>query len=77
MNTTVTKFITLVKENIKPDFDINENIDIEIVKAGQYCHVNGRNESELAPAIEPSEHKLVELFGNNEMAFYIRIIAAI
>jgi hypothetical protein len=72
-NITMSKFMTLVKENVATEFNINANCGIEIVKSGQYFNTFGRD-PELAPAIEASEQKIIEMFGNNDMTFYIRTI---
>ena len=57
------------------DFGINCNsYKIEIVEAGQYDNVNGRD-AELAPALNPnSDTTLREKYGDNikHKAFYIR-----
>jgi nitric oxide synthase oxygenase domain/subunit len=57
------------------DFAINSNsYKIEIVEAGQYDNVNGRD-AELAPALEPnSDTTLRQKYGDNikHKAFYIR-----
>ena len=57
------------------DFGINSNsYKIEIVEAGQFDNVNGRD-AELAPALEPnSDTTLRQKYGDNikHKAFYIR-----
>ena len=57
------------------DFGINSNsYKIEIVEAGQFDNVNGRD-AELAPALDPnSDTTLRQKYGDNikHKAFYIR-----
>ena len=57
------------------DFGINSNsYKIEIVEAGQFDNVNGRD-AELAPALNPNEEvTLRDKYGDNikHKAFYIR-----
>jgi hypothetical protein len=57
------------------DFGINSNsYKIEIVEAGQFDNVNGRD-AEMAPALNPNEEvTLREKYGDNikHKAFYIR-----
>ena len=55
------------------DFNINSSYKIEIVEAGQFNNVNGRD-AELAPALDPNEMTLRDKYGENisNKAFYIR-----
>ena len=57
------------------DFGINSNsYKIEIVEAGQFDNINGRD-AELAPALDPnSDTTLRQKYGDNikHKAFYIR-----
>jgi hypothetical protein len=71
-NISVNKFINNMKNRIINDFDIGNEYDIEIVEVGNPNNINGRL-AELAPAIEPSELTLREIYGKN-MSFYIRKI---
>jgi hypothetical protein len=59
----------------RSDFDLTDNEDIEIIVAGQYENVNGRD-AELAPALQPSNTLLSQFYRNNHMntSFYIRKI---
>ena len=55
------------------DFNINSSYKIEIVEAGQFNNVNGRD-AELAPALDPNATTLRDKYGENisNKAFYIR-----
>lgn len=55
------------------DFGINSSNKIEIVEAGQFNNVNGRD-AEMAPALDPNAMTLREKYGENtkNKAFYIR-----
>jgi hypothetical protein len=58
------------------DFHLTDDEDVEIVIAGQYDNINGRD-AELAPAIQPSNTLLSEFYRNTLMntSFYIRKIS--
>ena len=72
LNMSITDFINYVKNKIRVDFDIDNNYSIEIVEAGQFNNVNGRD-AELAPALEYSVTTIREKFNNyKQTAFYIR-----
>lgn len=72
LNMSITDFINYVKNKIRVDFDIDNNYSIEIVEAGQFNNVNGRD-AELAPALEYSHTLIREKFYNyKQTAFYIR-----
>ena len=72
LNMSITDFINYVKNKIRVDFDIDNNYSIEIVEAGQFNNVNGRD-AELAPALEYSDTSIREKFNNyKQTAFYIR-----
>ncbi len=63
---TISNFITKLKIEAKTYYNINaENIDIEIVEAG----------NETSPKLEASEITLEEKYGSNYVykSFYIRI----
>ena len=55
------------------DFNIKSSYKIEIVEAGQFNNVNGRD-AELAPALDPNATTLRDKYGENisNKAFYIR-----
>ena len=57
------------------DFNLQITEDIEIVEAGQYDNINGFN-PELAPALQPSNVLLCEIYENiyKNITFYIRKI---
>jgi hypothetical protein len=70
----MNNFINYVKDKIRVDFNIDNNYDIEIVKAGNPDNING-HDAELAPALEPSDTSIREEFNNyKQIAFYIRKI---
>lgn len=69
----IKEFIEILKENINRLHPTN-NHNMEIVEAGQYNNINGR-EPELAPKINyNNECTLKEIYGKNwkNTAFYIR-----
>ena len=72
LNMSITDFINYVKNKIRVDFDIDNNYSIEIVEAGQFDNVNGRD-AELAPALEYSHTSIREKFNNyKQTSFYVR-----
>jgi len=73
---TMSQFIDDIKLRARGDFNLNDDEDIEIVIAGQYDNVNGRD-PELAPAIQPSHILLRDFYRNIHMntSFYIRKIS--
>ena len=74
LDMSIENFINYVKDKIRVDFNIDNNYDIEIVKAGNPDNING-HDAELAPALEPSDTSIREKFNNYEQtAFYIRKI---
>ena len=74
LDMSIENFINYVKDKIRVDFDIDNNYDIEIVKAGNPDNING-HDAELAPALEPSDTSIREKFNNyKQIAFYIRKI---
>ena len=74
LDMSIANFINYVKDKIRVDFDIDNNYDIEIVKAGNPDNING-HDAELAPALEPSDTSIRENFNNyKQIAFYIRKI---
>ena len=74
LDMSIENFINYVKDKIRVDFDIDNNYDIEIVKAGNPDNING-HDAELAPALEPSDTSIREEFNNyKQIAFYIRKI---
>ena len=72
---TIKNFIETVNFDVRRDFNILNNQKIEIVEAGQPNNING-GDAEMAPALEPVNETLREIYGNrhNNVAFYIRII---
>ena len=74
LDMSIENFINYVKDKIRVDFNIDNNYDIEIVKAGNPDNING-HDAELAPALEPSDTSIREEFNNyKQIAFYIRKI---
>ena len=74
LDMSMNNFINYVKDKIRVDFNIDNNYDIEIVKAGNPDNING-HDAELAPALEPSDTSIREEFNNyKQIAFYIRKI---
>ena len=73
---TMSQFIDDIKLRARGDFNLNDDEDIEIIIAGQYHNVNGRD-PELAPAIQPSNMLLSDFYRNIHMntSFYIRKIS--
>ena len=73
LDMSITEFINYVENKIRADLIIDNNYDIEIIEAGQFDNINGRD-AELAPALEPSDLTLLEKYENNykQTAFYIR-----
>ena len=73
---TMAQFIDDIKLRARGDFNLNDDEDIEIIIAGQYHNVNGRD-PELAPAIQPSNMLLSDFYRNIHMntSFYIRKIS--
>jgi hypothetical protein len=72
---SIENFINYVKDKIRVDFDIDNNYDIEIVKAGNPDNING-HDAELAPALEATNYTILQTYGDNykQTAFYIRKI---
>ena len=72
-NSKISEFINDIKTRARVDFNINNDEDVEIVEAGQFDNINGRN-AEMAPALQPSEYTLKDLYEHNykNTAFYIR-----
>ena len=74
LDMSIENFINYVKDKIRVDFNIDNNYDIEIVKAGNPDNING-HDAELAPELEPSDTTIREEFNNyKQIAFYIRKI---
>ena len=75
LDLSITDFINYVKNKIRIDFNIDSNKTIEIVEAGQFNNVNGRD-AELAPALEISDKTIREKYENvyKQTAFYIRLV---
>ena len=73
LDMSISDFINIVKNKVCIDLNIANNYDIEIVEAGQFNNVNGRD-AELAPALEISDTTIREKYGDNykQIAFYIR-----
>jgi hypothetical protein len=72
---SIENFINYVKDKIRVDFNIDNNYDIEIVKAGNPDNING-HDAELAPALEATNYTILQTYGDNykQIAFYIRKI---
>jgi hypothetical protein len=75
LDMSIENFINYVKDKIRVDFDIDNNYDIEIVKAGNPDNING-HDAELAPALEATNYTILQTYGDNykQIAFYIRKI---
>ena len=73
LNSTITSFILNIKNKVRENFNIDNNYAIDIVEAGQFNNINGRD-AELAPALEPSNLTLLQKYENNykQTSFYIR-----
>ncbi len=73
LNSTIASFILNIKNKIRENFNIDNNYSIDIVEAGQFNNINGRD-AELAPALEPSNLTLLQKYENNykQTSFYIR-----
>ena len=73
LNSTIASFILNIKNKIRENFNIDNNYAIDIVEAGQFNNINGRD-AELAPALEPSNLTLLQKYENNykQTSFYIR-----
>lgn len=74
-NVTLSQFIDDIKMRARWDFHLTDDEDIEVVEAGQYDNINGRD-PELAPALQPSNILLSEIYENTykNVVFYIRKI---
>ena len=75
LDMSIVNFINYVKDKIRVDFNIDNNYDIEIVKAGNPDNING-HDAELAPALEATNYTILQTYGDNykQTAFYIRKI---
>jgi hypothetical protein len=72
LDMSISEFLNYVKDKIRHDLGVDNNYEIEIVEAGQFDNVNGRD-AEVAPALEHSDTTIREKFNNyNQTAFYIR-----
>jgi len=72
LDMSISEFLNYVKDKIRHDLGVDNNYKIEIVEAGQFDNVNGRD-AEVAPALEHSDTTIREKFNNyNQTAFYIR-----
>ena len=73
---TMTQFCEFITAKAySDDFGIDNHYKIEIVEAGQFNNVNGRD-AELAPALNPNSGiTLRDKYGDNlkNKAFYIRL----
>jgi hypothetical protein len=75
-NWSMSDFLFQIKSDIYYDYDIIQNeYNIEIIEAGQYDNINGRD-AELAPKIEPSNQTVFDLYGfrYKYVSFYIKIV---
>lgn len=73
LDMSIANFINYVKDKIRVDFDIDNNCDIEIIKAGNTDNING-HDAELAPALEATNYTILQTYGDDykQIAFYIR-----
>ena len=73
-NLSLKNFIEKIIYKARIDFQIPDNQTIEVVETGNINNING-NAAELAPALEPIENTLYEIYRNNwkSKAFYLRI----
>jgi hypothetical protein len=72
-NKTMAEFINYIINNVYIDFDVRNDLIIEIIEAGQNTN---QYESEMAPALLPSSIAFKNYYANknmNELAFYIRV----
>lgn len=70
----IKKFIELIKDKAHIYFQLEEGTEVEIVEAGQFNNINGRD-AELAPAVEINPNiTLREKYEhiNYNVSFYIR-----
>jgi hypothetical protein len=72
---SIANFINYVKDKIRIDFNIDNNYDIEIVKAGNPDNING-HDAELAPTLEATNYTILQTYGDSykQTAFYIRTV---
>lgn len=73
-NVTITEFLEDIVIRIRNDFNIEPEVNIEIVEAGQYNNIYGRD-AEVAPQLEPSNRIVRQVYGRTYKqipAFYIR-----
>ena len=78
-NISMNKFIAEVKLQAHIDFHLRDDEDIEVIEAGQFNNINGRD-AELAPALEPSNNITIrQKYENrhNNISFYIRRISRV
>lgn len=71
---SIKNFIEIIKSDAHTYFDIPMNQDVEIVEAGQFNNINGRD-AELAPPLEHDANiTLRDKYSNisYRVAFYIR-----
>jgi len=69
----MAEFINYIINNVYIDFDVRNDLIIEIIEAGQNTNYY---ESEMAPALLPSSIAFKNYYANknmNELAFYIRV----
>jgi len=74
-NMKIDKFIEYISENVRDEFQINNNYIIEIVKPDENNNNILFNDPDYAPALKPSNMTIYELYGNSvfkSMLFYIR-----
>lgn len=71
-NWTTEQFIHIMREKVIQDFNLE---NVEFVDTENNYHIT-RVSNEDAPAIQPSNIKLIDKYGNkiNQVAFYIRPI---
>ena len=75
-HTTIVNFIECIKHQAYNDFNIDTMYQIEIVEAGHFYNINGRD-PERAPALRPSYNtSLKDKYENinYNITFYIRVV---
>jgi len=70
---TISEFINYIINNVYIDFDIRNDLIVEIIEAGKNTN---QYESEMAPALLPSSIVFKNYYSNqnlHELSFYIRV----
>ena len=70
---TMAEFINYIINNVYIDFDVRNDLIVEIVESGQNSN---HYDSEMAPPLLPTSIKFKNFYENrnlNELSFYIRV----